>query len=132
MGKKLTGKPVGRPKWAPTQEQREKVRTLAGRGVAIHHIATIVGVDKDALRRECMEDVDAGRAFAVANVTGVLYQRALSSDANAFKERQLFLVNCAGWTNSHQRHQVTTSLEDLVKASFGVPAVAEGEPSADG
>lgn len=111
--------PVGRPAWKPTQEQREQVRTLSGRGVAIHHIATIIGADKEALRRECMEDIDAGRAFAVANVTGVLYQRALSKDSAAFKERQLFLVNCAGWTNSHQRHQVTTSLEDLVKASFG-------------
>lgn len=118
MGRKKTGRPVGRPQWQPSQQQREQVRSLAGRGVAINHIAIIVGVDKDTLMLRCGEDVDAGRAFAVANVTGVLYKRALSEDPNAFKERQLFLVNCAGWTNSHQRHQVTTTLEELVRQSM--------------
>lgn len=109
----------GRPRWHPTPEQREQVKTLAGRGVPQRMVASIIGVDDEVLLRECREEWEHGRAIAVANVTGVLYRRAISDDPQSFRDRQFYLVNIAGMASNMTKLEAS-SLEALVASAMGV------------
>ena len=91
--------PDGRPPWVPTSEQREQVKTLAGRGVPEVNIAVLMGVAKHTLRKHCKAEIEAGRALAVSNVLGAVYKAALAGE---FKQQQLYLANTIGWTSSHK------------------------------
>ena len=96
---------MSRKPWAPTQKEREQVKSLAGRGVPEKMIASIMGVDKLTLRKHCPEELTSGRALAVANVMGKSYEQAMKGE---FKFAQLFLANMAGW-------HLTQKLEHTVK-----------------
>lgn len=115
---------AGRPRWTPTAQQREQVKTLAGRGVPHNHIAAILGCDKEALRRECATEIEAGKAIAIANVCGVLYANAVKPDHQHFKDRQFYLVNVAGFDS--EKVAPGGTLEELVRASMAKPEGTDG------
>ena len=71
-----------------TDEMREKVRSLAARGVPHETIAPIVGCDPKTLRKYFRKELDIGMAEADAEVLGSLYENARGGNVVA----QIFWV----------------------------------------
>ena len=79
---------------------REKVRHLAGLGIAQDDIARIVRCSPKTLRKRCRDDLDCGVAEANAIVSGCLFAAAKSGNITA----QIFwLKSRARWREADNR-----------------------------
>src|SRR5215471_20580451 len=67
---------MARKAFLATDAMREKVRSLAGRGVRQEDIAKIVECDAKTLRKHFRSDLDRGMAEANAKVAGYLFDAA--------------------------------------------------------
>jgi hypothetical protein len=71
----MTGK-VGRPRWSPTQADREKIQTMAGLGIQREKIAAVFKVSEKTLRKHCKTELDTAEAVANYSVGRFLYDAA--------------------------------------------------------
>lgn len=101
------GAPPGRfgnVAFVPTDEQRQKVRTLAKTFPehSNHRIAILVGVSRSTLEKHFREDLDYGRAEMLASVGAQVINAALDSEnASAKGDRDLqkfILARLGGWS----------------------------------
>ena len=83
---------------------RDKVRHLAGVGVAQDDIAKIIGCAPKTLRKRCRDDLDRGVAEANATVSGYLFAAAKAGNVTA----QIFWLK----TRAHWREK--TAPEDRI------------------
>jgi len=83
---------------------RDKVRHLAGVGVAQDDIAKIIGCAPKTLRKRCRDDLDRGVAEANATVSGYLFASAKAGNVTA----QIFWLK----TRAHWREK--TAPEDPI------------------
>ena len=90
----LAEKPGPAP-WAPTPEQAEQIKSLAGRGVGVREIAALMGIDKDTLMNRCGSILAEGRAIGVATISGVLFGEARKG---SYKHAALYLQHVGGWS----------------------------------
>lgn len=79
LGKRGGGAPgiVGAPKFVPTPEMRERVRSLAGLGVTQENASWLMGMSRSTLIIHFSEDWAIGKATAFAAVAQTAYQRAV-------------------------------------------------------
>ena len=75
----------GRPAFAPTADDREKVEQLAGFGIPHEHIAALVcgGISRNALEKHFEAELVSGKAKANAQVGQTLFQKAIGGDTGA-------------------------------------------------
>lgn len=101
------GAPPGRfgnAPFAPTEEQRLKVRTYAKTFPVHgeHYIARLIGVSRDTLRRHFADDLELGRAEMLASVGSQMINRALNAEAETVKgdldAQKFILARLGGWT----------------------------------
>ena len=83
---------------------RDKVRHLAGVGVAQDDIAKIIGCAPKTLRKRCRDDLDRGVAEANATVSGYLFAAAKAGNVTA----QIF------WLKTRARWRERTGPEDPI------------------
>lgn len=87
----------GRPAHAPTPEQRNMAKAMAGWGVPQEHIANALRIDKKTLHKYYREELDEGLAKAIANVSKNLYTMATGSGKEALTAAIFYLKCRAGW-----------------------------------
>lgn len=101
MGKK-TGRPPGRPRFEPTDEQRRYVESMAGYGMPQEKIARVLKISKPTLLRAFRDELDIGIIKADAKVVESLYNNAVKHN-NA--SSQIWWTKCRlGWkeTTAHE------------------------------
>lgn len=74
---------MGRPSHQPTDETRERVKTLAGYGIPHDDIARLIGVSDVTMRKHYRAELDVGHAAASAEVIGALYKNVMRGDTTA-------------------------------------------------
>ena len=95
----------------PTEEQRRKVRAMAGFGVPDEDIAILIEVDLGTLRRHFMHDLGRGAAEGTARIAQTLFQVA-TVDRNV-AALIFWLKSRAGWSERHQVQVVSSPLESI-------------------
>lgn len=101
---------IGNPPFEPTEDQRQKVRTLA-KAFPVHGehmIARLAGFSRGTLRTHFAEDMEHGRAEMLAGVASQMISRALDEerlDAEGRKiargnldAQKFILARMGGWT----------------------------------
>jgi len=97
---------MARRAFRATEDIRKKVRSLAARGVRHEDIAAIIDCDAKTLRKHFREELDRGMAEANSNVTGALYEKAVSGDTIA----QMFWVKARlGWREKDPEKPIPAS-----------------------
>jgi len=93
----------GRPKFVPTDAERQLVATLSGRGLPQDQIAILVrtGIHIDTLRTHFHKELLGGKANANSKIGGALFDKALDGDTTAM----------IWWTKSQMRWAETQKLE---------------------
>ncbi len=81
----MAGK-VGRPRWSPTQADREKIQTMAALGIQQEKIAAVFEISGKTLRRQCRLELDVGEALANTEVGRFLYDAATGKDTIVNKD----------------------------------------------
>src|SRR5437588_7924654 len=97
-------RPMARRAFVVNAAVRDKVRHLAGVGVAQDDIAKIIGCAPKTLRKRCRDDLDRGVAEANATVSGYLFASAKAGNVTA----QIFWLK----TRAHWREK--TAPEDRI------------------
>ncbi len=78
------GRRAGRPKWAPTSDDRDQVAQLAAKGEAVERIAEVLGVTPPTIRRHCAPELARGRglrSLRAANAVRKAERNGSTSDA---------------------------------------------------
>lgn len=74
-------RPVGRPSFVPTDEERASVYDMAKYGVPHEHIASTIGdkgINSDTLKKHFSEELMRGKAEASAAIGQTLFEKAMS------------------------------------------------------
>ena len=82
------------------KKDRAEGETLAGFGVPVKDIAAIKGVHADTLRKHAKEELERGRAKAVAQVGRTALRMAASGKHPAMTA---FFLKCQGGWSEHAR-----------------------------
>jgi AraC-like DNA-binding protein len=86
---------MSRPRFAPSDQQRQLVKSLAAYGIGQEEIARKIGVSSKTLRRHFREELDRGATDANAQVAQTIYKMATSGE---FPAASIFWLKCrAGW-----------------------------------
>lgn len=78
-----------------TPDQRFQIRKMAGLGLTYEQISVIMGMSRSHLVDYCQDDLNIGKAEAVNEVAGVLYDMA--TDKAHPTETKFYLKAQAGW-----------------------------------
>lgn len=95
---------IGNPAHVPTQENRDRVRTLAKTFPmhARHYIARLIGVSVSTLDRHYGEDMELGRAEMLAAVGAQVVNRAMNAGNETAKgdqrDQHFILARLGGWS----------------------------------
>lgn len=98
------GSRIGNPPHVPTQENRDKVRTLAKTfpAHARHFIARLIGVSVSTLDRHYADDMELGRAEMLAAVGAQVVNRAMNAEHETAKgdldAQKFILARLGGWS----------------------------------
>jgi len=88
----------GRPKYVPTDKDRNIVRMMAGFGIPQEKICLAIDVSPMTLRRDFKKEIKTGAAQVEAQLVGNLLNLANGKDGTAFRAAE-FLLNCRfGWS----------------------------------
>lgn len=90
---------MSRPRYEPTQKDREKVTSLAAVGIPQVDIATVLGIDTKTLRKHYRQELDESATKANGAVAGKLYSSAMSGNVSA----QIFWCKTRmGWRETNK------------------------------
>lgn len=73
----------GRPEFAPTDEDREKVRVLKAGGMTNEAIAEVIGVSEPTLRKHFSYELDIATAKVRADLLMARYRAAMGGNVQA-------------------------------------------------
>jgi hypothetical protein len=93
-------------RFVPSDDERALVGKLAGYGLPVEWIARLVrnGISPVTLRRVFAQELETGRAQAIAQVSETLFQKAIGGDLGAC----CFFLKCrAGWRESTNRLELS-------------------------
>lgn len=88
----------GRPAFAPTEDQRNEVRTLASVGYPEDGIASYVGIDAKTLRKYFGVDIDKAKPRLLGSAFGVIAHHLKNQDLGAAKYVLSTQGKRQGWT----------------------------------
>ena len=110
-------RPVGRPKFEPTPEQRNIVERAAGFGFTQEKIAALIGITKPTLEKHFREELDRGMAVTQFKVGNSLVENALAGNVAA---QIWYTKSRMGWKETQVVETKTAvdsmSADDLAKA----------------
>ena len=111
-------RPVGRPPFEPTLEQRNMVERAAGLGFTQEKIAALVGITKPTLEKHFREELDRGMAVTQFKVGNSLVENALSGNVAA---QIWYTKSQMGWRETQvietrETGYESMSAEDLARA----------------
>jgi hypothetical protein len=95
---------MGQPPFEPTQEQRDRVRTLAKAfpAHARHYIARLLSISVATLDRHFHDDMELGRAEMLASVAAQVVNRAMNAAHETAKgdldAQKFILARLGGWS----------------------------------
>jgi hypothetical protein len=81
----MTGS-VGRPRWSPSEADREKIQTMAALGIQQEKIAAVFDISEKTLRAHCRVELDTGEALANAEVGRFLFDAATGRETIVNKD----------------------------------------------
>jgi AraC-like DNA-binding protein len=114
---------MSRPRFAPSDQQRQLVKSLAAYGIGQEEIARKIGVSAKTLRRHFREELDRGATDANAKVAQAMYKMATSGE---FPAATIFWLKCrASW-----RQNGRVGREAQQTAPFVVEVLQGPEPVA--
>lgn len=87
----------GRPEFAPTEEQRQRVMIWTAGGLPQKHIARILNLSEPTLRKHFRKELEDGLMEANAMVMHACFINALTPSGKS--DRALWLKCRAGWTD---------------------------------
>jgi hypothetical protein len=94
---------MARPRWNPTQKEREQIQNMAAFGLTQPAIAVVFGVTDRTLRSRCKTELAVGLTKALTEVAGALYKSALRGNVEA----QKFFLRCRGhWVDPIRIEQI--------------------------
>lgn len=73
----------GRPEFAPTDEDREKVRVLKAGGMSNEAIAEVIGISEPTLRKHFSSELDRATAKVRAELLMARYRSAMGGNVSA-------------------------------------------------
>lgn len=121
--------PPGPEPWAPTAEQAEHIKSLAGRGVGEREIAHLIGVDRVTLKLRAADLLEQGRALGIATITGSVFSKA---KAGSYAHAALYLAQVAKWSTRQTNEQVGEGGGPVQYTILtGVPQPGEPDPEGD-
>jgi hypothetical protein len=94
------GRRGGRPRFAPTENDRRQVRTLTGMGLTHAEISAVIGITAPTLRRYFRHELDVGQIEANAQVAASLYRQA-TDKAKPNVVAAIFWLKCRGGWRDH-------------------------------
>jgi hypothetical protein len=128
-------RPIGRPPFVATADQRKQVETMAGVGVPHDDIARLIGCSAPTLRKYFEQELAAGTAKANLRVAQTLYRRAI--DAKGGRDSVIagiFWLKCrAGWKEAQSEGGIQGKKEAQAEAAdqAAVGKFATPPPPAD-
>ena len=100
----------GRPRFVPTDAQRERVVALKAIGATNETVAKILGIDRETLTANFREEIETGVADILGQVVGTLFKQALAGDTTAL----IFICKTRlGWSE-RSRLEILPPPEDKV------------------
>jgi len=78
---KVCDRPAGRPRWEPTEEDRETVMILICKGFKQDSIARRFGISVDTLQLHCADEIANGYDLVRQDAVLALYRKGVGSDA---------------------------------------------------
>lgn len=114
--------PRGRPRYQPTEADRNTVRSMAACGFRHEAIARCLGekgIDDTTMRIHFRRELDTAMDMANAKVANVLFQKAIAGDLGAC----CFWLKCrAGWKEQQ-------TIEHVGKDGLGIVIEYVNEPA---
>lgn len=112
-------KPLGRPPFAPTREQRDLVEEMAGFGVPFDDIARLIGCSAPTLRKYFEDELAAGTAKANLKVARTMYNRAIDEKGGRDSViAGIFWLKCrAGWRETQSEGGIQGKKEAQAEAA---------------
>ena len=99
-------KAMGRPAWAPTEDDLMRIENAAARGLSKQQIATYIGIGYSTMATkydvfpEIRERIKKGRDLAIAQVANELFEMATGPHtAGKLGASIFYLKNVAGWAD---------------------------------
>lgn len=87
-----------RPKFVPTDEQRESVKEMKAGGMTTVNIAGVIGCSDVTLEKYFRTELDQGKAEVDRKVMGALFKMAMSGECPA--ATFFYLKTRCGWRES--------------------------------
>lgn len=104
----LIKKKRGRPRFAPTDAQRERVVALKAIGATNETVARILGIDRETLTANFKEEIETGVVDILGQVVGTLFKQALAGDTTAL----IFIAKTRlGWSEK-TRVEISSPSDD--------------------
>src|SRR5215467_13757192 len=103
-------RPVGRPKFEPTPEQRNMVERAAGFGFTQEKIAALIGTTKPTLEKHFREELDRGMAVTQFKVGNSLVENALTGNVAA---QIWYTKSQMGWKETQVVETKTTDFDNM-------------------
>lgn len=120
MPRQPTGKPHGRPRFKPTDDDRKTVSLMCAVGIPHEGIARCIGdgIDDKTLRKHFKEELETAKVRANAKVGGTIFNAAIGGD---MKAATLWAKTQMGWKetavveNTHKFVMELPPVEDDVQ-----------------
>jgi hypothetical protein len=120
---------MGRPRFAPTEEQRALVTAMVGYGIPEDKISELIlnpqtgkPLSPKTLRRHFRKEIRTGMTRANSDVAASLFRHATGEGRGAVTAAIFWLKTRAGWKET-QRHELTDG--DGKALGTGVAAVTD-------
>lgn len=122
---------LGRPRFQPTDKDREWVRTCAGLGMGQERMAAILRIDRDTLVKHFRSDIDEGWAEIMVNVGSALYRKAMDKVVSGASVRaaEIILKRDRGWIEAkHPKEEGDDTSENEIVVKGGLLPVRPHDP----
>mgnify|MGYP003676267042 FL=1 len=117
-----TGKPPGRPRHKPDDENRKRVLQAAALGITQEGIARLMRISITTLEKHYRSELDRAGDVLVEEIAGAMYVKALNGDIGA----QKYILGCrAGWSEK-QTIEHTGRIERIERIFIDGPIRAAG------
>ena len=110
---------MSRPRFAPTDQQRRMVKSMAAYGIRQEEIAGVIGVSAKTMRRHFRGELDRGATEANTQVAQTMFRMATSGKSPA---STMFWLKCrAGWRQNAGAGRETKEISPFVVEVINPP-----------
>lgn len=111
-----SGKRAGRPRYKPSERDRQQVKAMTAMGLGQSDICLVIGLSEKTLRRHFRAELNTGAAEANAKVAQSLFKQATGDKPNVIAAI-FWLKARAGWRDQDPRDGTKGKKEIIDEAS---------------